>query len=162
VPRQWLLYDEYYMIRDFDRSKIRVLLRLDPSKAPAVHAFRRPDNDYPIAWVRNYGKGRVFYSTIGHGFEQWDNANVQRMYLEAMKWATQQGDVDATPRPMQGTQKGPSTPPVAKGARNPAGTPCSEDDTIWASGQPFCFEGPLPKGEDHNSSGRGGRGPGRD
>jgi hypothetical protein len=168
IPREWLLYDEYYMIRDFDRSKIRVLLRLDASKAPAVHAFRRADNDYPIAWVRNYGRGRVFYSTIGHGAEQWDNSNVQRMYLEAMKWATGQGDIDTTPRPLRaGTAKAPSTPPVPKGGQNPAGTPCTEDDIISASGQPFCFEGPLPRGEGHNTTGSGpgrggnGAGPGR-
>ena len=34
-----------------------------------------------------YGKGRVFWSSLGHTNEAWENADVQKMYLEAVKWA---------------------------------------------------------------------------
>jgi len=34
-----------------------------------------------------YGKGRVFYSTFGHADDAWDNPQVRKMYLAAMKWA---------------------------------------------------------------------------
>ena len=46
-----------------------------------------------------YGKGRVFYSTFGHADESWDNPLVQKMYLEAVKWAMrmQGADLKATP-----------------------------------------------------------------
>jgi type 1 glutamine amidotransferase len=34
-----------------------------------------------------YGKGRVFYSTFGHADETWDDPRVQKMYVEAIRWA---------------------------------------------------------------------------
>ena len=52
-------------------------------KAPLVH---RKDADFPAAWTKTYGKGRVFYSTLGHARELWDTPWMQKMYLEALKW----------------------------------------------------------------------------
>ena len=34
-----------------------------------------------------HGKGRVFYATLGHALESWDNPQIQKMYFEALKWA---------------------------------------------------------------------------
>ena len=51
------------------------------------------------AWMRNYGKGRVFYSTFGHREDAWDRADVQKMWLEAIKWSMGLTQADATPRP---------------------------------------------------------------
>jgi type 1 glutamine amidotransferase len=33
-----------------------------------------------------HGKGRVFYSTLGHTKEAWDDPDIQKMYFEAIKW----------------------------------------------------------------------------
>jgi len=52
--------------------------------APLVH---RTDRDFPVAWTKTYGKGRVFYSTLGHASESWDNPVIQSMYFEAIRWA---------------------------------------------------------------------------
>jgi hypothetical protein len=52
-----------------------------------------------------YGKGRVFYSTFGHSDEVWDNPMVQKMYLEAVRWALRETGDDVTP--------GPARPPQA-------------------------------------------------
>jgi type 1 glutamine amidotransferase len=92
------LRDEHYQLKDFSRSKLRVLARLDPAsvdlKAPLVH---RKDGDFPVAWAKSHGKGRVFYSTLGHLPESWDNPVVHRMYFEAIRWTLRQTDGDATP-----------------------------------------------------------------
>ena len=53
--------------------------------------------DFPVAWVKKYGKGNVFYSTFGHPDAAWDNPDIQKMYFEAIRWAL--GLVDYTPRP---------------------------------------------------------------
>jgi type 1 glutamine amidotransferase len=58
----------------------------------------RTDGDFPVAWAKTYGKGRVFYSTLGHADESWDNPVLGRMYLEALRWALRLVDGDATPR----------------------------------------------------------------
>ena len=50
---------------------------------PRVH---RTDHDFAVAWAKMYGKGRVFYSTLGHTNEAWNDPQIQQMYFEAVKW----------------------------------------------------------------------------
>ncbi len=87
-PRASVFNDEHYQLKDFSRDKVHVLAHLDATKLdlhqPLVH---RTDGDFPVAWTRMHGKGRVFYSTLGHAAEAWDNPLIQQMYFEAIKWA---------------------------------------------------------------------------
>lgn len=41
----------------------------------------------PIAWVKPYGKGRIFYCSIGHQPEEFQNDSVQKMIINAVKWS---------------------------------------------------------------------------
>jgi len=95
--------DEFYQPKAFSRDKLRVLLRLDVAKMPPNPQLRRTDGDFPLAWAKMYGKGRVFYSSLGHAAETWDNRDVAQMYFEAIKWALGLTPGDATPRPMPAT-----------------------------------------------------------
>jgi uncharacterized protein len=87
-PKMFTIHDEIYEHKNFTRGKVHVLASLDASKLdytkPNIH---RKDHDFPVAWAKMYGKGRVFYSTFGHGVEVWDNPQVQKMYLEAIRWS---------------------------------------------------------------------------
>ena len=100
-PRSFILRDEIYQIRNYSRDKLRVLMRLDASRLdlsnPKVH---RSDLDFAVTWAKMYGRGRVYYSTLGHPKENWDNPNLQKMYTEAIKWATGLVNADVTPRPL--------------------------------------------------------------
>jgi uncharacterized protein len=88
LPASFVVNDEHYQLKDFSRDRLHVLARLDAGKlnlsAPLVH---RKDADFPVAWTKTYGKGRVFYSTLGHSRELWDTPWMQKMYFEALKWA---------------------------------------------------------------------------
>jgi type 1 glutamine amidotransferase len=99
-PLAFVLKDEIYQIRNFSRDKVRVLMRLDASKLdlanPRVH---RKDGDFAVTWAKMYGKGRVYYSTLGHPGENWDSPEMQTMYVEAIKWAMGLVDAEVTPRP---------------------------------------------------------------
>jgi type 1 glutamine amidotransferase len=103
--RQWApsftLKDEIYQIKNFSRENTRVLMRLDADKLdltnPRVH---RKDKDFAVTWAKMYGKGRVFYSTLGHVDANWDMPAMQTMFTEAIKWALRLTDADVTPRPM--------------------------------------------------------------
>lgn len=99
-PKAFTIYDEIYQAKDFSRERVRVLARLDESKIdlanPRVH---RTDKDFAVAWIREYGKGRVFYSTFGHTEQSWNTPDVQKMWLEAAKWCLRLTEADATPRP---------------------------------------------------------------
>jgi type 1 glutamine amidotransferase len=100
-PKSFILKDEIYQMKDYSRDKVRVLMRLDASKLdlnnPHIH---RKDRDFAVTWAKTYGKGRVFYSTLGHVEQNWDDPRFQEMYLEAIKWAMGLVDADVTPRPL--------------------------------------------------------------
>ena len=99
-PSSFTLMDEIYQMKSFSREQSRVLMRLDASKLdlanPKVH---RADRDLAVAWAKNWGKGRVFYSTLGHVEDNWDRPEFRTMYTEAIKWALGLVNADATPRP---------------------------------------------------------------
>jgi hypothetical protein len=97
--------DEFYQAKDYSREKIHVLLRLDVSKMAPNQDVHRTDGDFPLVWAKTYGKGRVFYSALGHAASTWDNRDVQVMYLEALKWALGMTEGDATPRAFPGSAK---------------------------------------------------------
>jgi hypothetical protein len=99
-PASFPFTDEFYQPKAFSRDNLRVLLRLDLSKMPPNPQMRRTDGDLPLAWAKMYGKGRVFYSSLGHAAETWDNRDVAQMYFEAIKWSLGLTPGDATPRPL--------------------------------------------------------------
>jgi len=85
--------DEIYMQKSppFDRSKLTVLVSLDKddpenvryenswrnSENPSVRKFNiREDRDFAVSWVKDYGKGRVFYTSFGHD---------ERAFLDPMR-----------------------------------------------------------------------------
>jgi type 1 glutamine amidotransferase len=86
-PAAFVKHDEIYQAKEWSRGKVNVLLRLDETKLdfnnPRVH---RDDHDFAVAWSKMHGKGRVFYSTLGHTKEAWDDPDIQKMYFEAIKW----------------------------------------------------------------------------
>src|SRR5271170_4554268 len=102
-PKAFVKYDEIYQPKEWSRDKVNVLLSLDPTKLdyannPRVH---RTDHDFAVAWSKSYGKGRVFYSTLGHTEESWEDPDVLKMYFEAIKWALgmTDGSTASHPRP---------------------------------------------------------------
>jgi type 1 glutamine amidotransferase len=100
-PKSFVLRDEIYQARNYSRDKVRVLMRLDSSKLdlnnPRVH---RKDLDFAVTWAKMYGKGRVYYSTLGHVDQNWDDPRIQKMYSEAIQWAMGLVDADVIPRPL--------------------------------------------------------------
>ncbi len=111
--------EEIYQFRAFSRDRVRVLLTLDTHTVDlAAPGVNRTDGDFPLAWIRNYGKGRVFYSAFGHLPDSFTKEPVRTMLLKALLWLTGQIDLDATPR------SGPSaaSPVVAANSvRDPSG-----------------------------------------
>jgi type 1 glutamine amidotransferase len=99
-PAAFTIHDEIYQAKDFSRDRVRVLMRLDETRINLQErGVKRTDGDFAVTWMRNYGKGRVFYSTFGHREDAWDRPDVQKMWLEAIKWAMGMTEADATPRP---------------------------------------------------------------
>jgi uncharacterized protein len=98
-PKSFGLRDEIYQMRNYSRDKLRVLMRLDAGKLDLANKnVHRTDRDFAVTWAKMYGKGRVFYTTLGHVEDNWDKPEFQKMIIEAIKWATGMIDADVTPR----------------------------------------------------------------
>jgi type 1 glutamine amidotransferase len=73
----------------FSRDRVHVLLSLDTehmdmSKQPNL----KRGGDYPQAWTREYGKGRTFYTSLGHRDDLWSNDPVFRAHIAGgIRWA---------------------------------------------------------------------------
>jgi type 1 glutamine amidotransferase len=65
-PATFQVFDEIYQVSGFERSTVHGLLTLDK------HPNDKTPGDYPIAWCKKYGKGRVFYTSLGHREDIWD------------------------------------------------------------------------------------------
>jgi len=100
LPAFFNITDEFYQVKNFSREKSRVVLRLDTSKLPPNQNLLSKDGDFPLAWAKMYGQGRVFYGSFAHDAKTWDNPDVYHIYFEAIKWALKLTDADVTPRPM--------------------------------------------------------------
>lgn len=96
LPKDWKVFDEIYQMKNFDPAKVHGLLTLD--KKPDVTDPKA--GIYPVAWCKEYGKGRVFYTSLGHREDVWDpnwskgrkNSKevaeaYQKHILEGIKWA---------------------------------------------------------------------------
>lgn len=91
--------DEFFRVQDpYSRDRLRVLFSIDVERTDLEDPRReRDDMDYAQAWVRNYGKGRVFHCTIGHNpYVFWDPQMLE-FYLAATQFAL--GDLDAPTTP---------------------------------------------------------------
>lgn len=83
LPRFWVRPDEWYEWRENPRGKVTVLASLD-------EGFYKPEpQDHPIAWCHWQGKGRAWYTEMGHFKEAYS----EKFYLEhlygGLMWAAQ-------------------------------------------------------------------------
>ncbi len=106
LGKDWKVFDEIYQMKNFDPTKVHGLLTLN----------HKPDvNDpspgtYPIAWCKEYGKGRVFYTSLGHREDVWDPTwpdrknpkevaeAYQKHILAGLKWAIGLEHMNAKPQ----------------------------------------------------------------
>ena len=73
----------------FSRNKVHVLLSLDTER---MDMSKQPNlvrgGDYPQAWTREYGKGRTFYTSLGHRDDIWSGDAVFRAHINGgIRWA---------------------------------------------------------------------------
>ncbi len=91
--------DEIYEFREpYDRKRLHVILSLDLAKSDKPNRpLRRTEGDYPIAWTRSHGKGRVFYCSLGHVISTFGDSTILKFWLRGIQFAT--GDITATTTP---------------------------------------------------------------
>lgn len=78
---RYAIFDEIYILKSFERSKVHGLLTLDK------HPNRGIPGDYPIAWTKKIGSGSLFYTSLGHREDVWLSEAYQKHILGGIKWA---------------------------------------------------------------------------
>jgi type 1 glutamine amidotransferase len=107
VPADNHLIEEWYSMKDF-ASNLHVLLVQDTTGMTG-EPYQRPN--YPSTWARMYGKGRVFYTNMGHRDDIWDNPMFQAILVGGINWATGRVDADVTPNITEVTPQAGVLPP---------------------------------------------------
>jgi type 1 glutamine amidotransferase len=144
--------EEYYRFRHEGSRRlrwehVRVLLTValdDPKVEPRPwDGYKRPDNVYPVSWIRTYGKGRVFYSSLGHMPETFMTPELVGHFVAGIQFLLGDLEADTTPNPRQlttTTSAGPAqsqTPPVPSISQRPQGGGLimiragAQDNNIW-------------------------------
>ncbi len=87
------LHEEWYSLKDFAGD----LHVLGVIQSPQMHGtmYQRPP--YPVTWARYEGKGRVWYSAMGHREDVWTNQIFQQILCGGLRWAMQEQDYPLTP-----------------------------------------------------------------
>lgn len=85
--------DEWYALKNFP-DDLHVIL-VQNTKEMTGRMYQRPN--YPMTWARNYGKGRVFYTSMGHREDVWESPMYQGLLLGALGWATGRIEADVAP-----------------------------------------------------------------
>ena len=93
LPARFAMGDEIYQFRNWSRDRVHVLLSLDPASVDISAAgVKRTDRDFALAWTRRHGKGRVFYTALGHNPEVWRDERFTRHLLGGILWAMGMAD----------------------------------------------------------------------
>ena len=75
------VHDEIYEFKSFGRERVKMLLSMDK------HPQSKEPGFYPLAWTREQGKGRVFYTALGHREDVLQAAWFKEHLLGGVSWA---------------------------------------------------------------------------
>jgi type 1 glutamine amidotransferase len=88
----WTRTDEWYNYRTNPRTTTHVLMSLnEPSYVGGIMK-----GDHPITWCKTIGKGRSFYTGLGHTEESYDDPNFTKLLLGAIRYTAKRVDANCT------------------------------------------------------------------
>ena len=82
LPERWEVADEWYDFRANPRSAVHVLASVDES----TYSDGGMGADHPIAWYHNVGRGRSFYTALGHASEAYGDPLFLGHLRGALSW----------------------------------------------------------------------------
>src|ERR1051325_3318932 len=93
--------EEWYSLKNFQKN-LHVVLAQE-TKGMTGDMYARPS--YPATWARAHGKGRVFYTNMGHREDVWTNDTFQKVILAGLAWSAGNVAFDPVPNIDQVTPK---------------------------------------------------------
>jgi hypothetical protein len=101
------LTEEWYSFKNF-ANDLHVLLVQDTAGMEG-RPYQRPP--YPATWARLHGKGRVFYTSLGHREDVWTNPLFEKILFGGIAWAVRNADADVAPNVGRATPGCAELPP---------------------------------------------------
>lgn len=92
LGKEFTIHDEWYAQYKFPKD-LHVIL-VQETEGMKGEMYRRPS--YPATWARMHGKGRVFYTSMGHG-RIWLNPTFRQVLLGGIAWASREAGNDVKP-----------------------------------------------------------------
>ena len=86
LPAVWKIFDEIYIFEKNNRPTVHTLLAMDKYPNDKSREANQP-GDHLLSWCKNYGKGKVFYTALGHRPDVWNNPDYQKHLLGGIQWA---------------------------------------------------------------------------
>jgi type 1 glutamine amidotransferase len=98
--------EEWYSLKNF-APDLHVILVQETAGMTGNQYIRKP---YPQTWARMHGRGRVFYTSLGHREDVWQKPAFQNLLIGALNWSTGRIDADVTPNIKQVTPEADPKP----------------------------------------------------
>jgi len=93
LGESFAIADDIYQFKNFDRGKVRLLLRLDPASLDLANPkVNRQDRDFPVSWARTHGQGRVFYTALGDWEATWKDPRYRTHLIQGIRWTMRLDD----------------------------------------------------------------------
>ena len=124
------LHEEWYSFKNLspDLHVLQWLATWSVRNTGGDSVYRRPP--YPVTWARTHGKGRVFYTALGHREDVWQSAAFQDLLAGGIRWAARKVEADVTPNVADVTPgyaelppQDPTPTPTAAGSPTPTPSP---------------------------------------
>lgn len=115
--KEFELHEEWYALKNFAPDLHVILVqRTEGMKNQGANNWVYARPDYPATWARRHDKGRVFFTSMGHREDVWENPLFQHLLLGGLGWAFGNVDADLTPNLNQAAAKADElpTPPAKK------------------------------------------------
>ena len=85
--------DDIYQFKNFDVSKVQLLLSLDPASLDlTAPKMNRADRVLPVAWAKTFGAGRVFYTALGDWDKTWLDPRYRTHLTQGILWTMRRAE----------------------------------------------------------------------
>jgi type 1 glutamine amidotransferase len=100
------MLEEWYSLKNF-APNLHVIL-VQETAGMNGRDYQRPP--FPATWARMHGKGRVFYTSMGHREDVWTDERFQKIFLGGLGWSVGNVEADVTPNMSEVTPEAMTLP----------------------------------------------------
>ncbi len=92
--KEFTIQDEIYQYKNWQPEKVRVLMSLDMTRCKPSEP-----RHVPVAWVKSYGEGKVYFNNLGHNEATWKDQRYLDSIAAGVQWIRGDVEGDSTPNP---------------------------------------------------------------